>query len=157
MSEDWADYVDPADDRDDDVAAADEEDRAAGGAPRLFFGNVDEFVREHLAYQFAGYADARTRYWSPTWWESQQAISRLDALWRAWEHLRLDPATGMSAWWRDHADYHMRVLMDPNGPFAGSDAADTVCVNEQGHRGPLPCEPAPAGLFVDEREMQARP
>ncbi|MGV0111135.1 DUF4913 domain-containing protein [Arthrobacter sp. CP30] len=32
------------------------------------------------------------------------AVSRLNALWRAWETLRLDPGTGMSDWWRIHAD-----------------------------------------------------
>ena len=34
----------------------------------------------------------------------------------------LDPATGMSVWFRDHADPHMAVLMDPDGPFAAADA-----------------------------------
>lgn len=40
-------------------------------------------------------------------------MSRIEALWRAWGHL-LDPATGMSVWFRDPADHHMRVLMDPD-------------------------------------------
>ena len=69
---------------------------------------------------------------------------RLEALWRAWEHLRLDPATGMSVWWRDHADHHMRVLMADDGPFHGSpDAID--------YGKPLTHVEPPEGLFVDER------
>lgn len=35
----------------------------------------------------------------------------MEALWRAWEHLRLDGATGISVWWKDHADHHMSVLL----------------------------------------------
>jgi hypothetical protein len=43
----------------------------------------------------------------------------LEALWRSWEHLRLDPATGVSVWLRDHLDHHMGVLLDADGPFKG--------------------------------------
>lgn len=28
----------------------------------------------------------------------------MEALWRAWEHLRLDGATGISVWFKDHAE-----------------------------------------------------
>ncbi|WP_221186477.1 DUF4913 domain-containing protein [Terracoccus luteus] len=49
-------------------------------------------------------------------------------MWRAWEALRLDPATGMSVWWRDHADHHMTVLFSPEGPFAGAPDSPTSCV-----------------------------
>jgi len=30
----------------------------------------------------------------------------------------MDPSTGMSIWWRDHADHHIPILMHPNGPFS---------------------------------------
>jgi hypothetical protein len=39
-------------------------------------------------------------------------------MWRSWEHLRLDAATGMSLWWRDRTDHHMRVHL---GPFYNCD------------------------------------
>jgi hypothetical protein len=32
--------------------------------------------------------------WAASWWEYPEALARIDALWRAWEHLRLDGATG---------------------------------------------------------------
>jgi hypothetical protein len=41
----------------------------------------------------------------------------MEAIWRAWEHLRLEPALGVSTWWLNHADPHMRALMDKEGPF----------------------------------------
>ena len=59
--------------------------------------------------------------------------------------MRLDGAAGISVWWRDHADHHMRVLLDPHGPFYNCD--------NSGHREPTYLEPkrAPAGWFPDAR------
>ncbi|NNH09192.1 DUF4913 domain-containing protein [Cellulomonas fimi] len=45
------------------------------------------------------------------------SVVRLEALSRASEHPRHNPRPGVSEWWRDHADHHMVVLMDPDGPF----------------------------------------
>jgi hypothetical protein len=57
---------------------------------------------------------------------------------------RLDPATGISVWFRDHADHHMAVLLDSDGPFKR-------CSVEKGHSerqlDPLPLVDPPAGLF----------
>ena len=42
---------------------------------------------------------------------------RLSALWRSWEVLRLQPG-GISTWWVQHYDPHMRALLDADrGPF----------------------------------------
>lgn len=93
------------------------------GAPELFFGSVDEFVREKLRYVYVRrVGPSGPHRWAADWWKFPEAISRLDALWRAWEALRLEPTFGMSVWWRDHADHHMAVLLSPEGPFA--DARD---------------------------------
>jgi hypothetical protein len=115
-------------------------------APALFYGSVDEFVREHLRYMYirkVGSHNAHYR-WSAEWWKSAEAISRLESLWRAWEYLRLDPSTGMSVWWRDHADHHMSVLMDREGPFAKSE--DTNAED-----GSLPYTRPAEGMFPDMR------
>ena len=66
--------------------------------------------------------DRAARRWAAECRRHPEAIVRLEALWRSWEHLRLDPATGMSVWLRDHADHHLGVLWDPDGPFAKSTA-----------------------------------
>ena len=71
--------------------------------------------------------------------------ARLEAMWRAWEHLRMDAATGTSVWLRDHADHHLGVLMSPTGPWALS--KDTAGPDE-----PLPYEAPPEGLFPDIRD-----
>src|ERR687885_17687 len=65
------------------------------GPPQLFYASLDEFVREQLAPMYRRALDGTQRTWCPEWWRHAEAISRLEALWRAWEHLRLDPATGM--------------------------------------------------------------
>ena len=49
--------------------------------------------------------------WAARWRDYPEALARIDALWRAWEHLRLDEATGSSTWWIEHADHHMPILM----------------------------------------------
>jgi hypothetical protein len=125
----------------------------AENPPTTVFGSTEEFVRVRLA---PGYrrdvVDNREIRWCPQWWRHEEAISRLEALWRTWEHFRRDPTTGMSVWWRDHADHHMSVLMSSDGPFSKCSAA-------HGHHtadnaiAPLPTDPAPAGMFPDTREL----
>ncbi|MBX3196399.1 MAG: DUF4913 domain-containing protein [Microbacteriaceae bacterium] len=118
-------------------------------APELFFGSVDEFVREKLRYVYVRrVGPSGPHRWAADWWKYPEAISRLDALWRAWEALRLEPTFGMSVWWRDHADHHMAVLLSPEGPFA--DARDR---SEPGE--PLPYTAPPVGMFVDVRATPA--
>jgi hypothetical protein len=60
----------------------------------------------------------RTFEWCDQWWDHPEAVQRLEALWRAWEVLRLDGGTGMNTWWVDHADPQLAVLCNPDiGPF----------------------------------------
>jgi len=71
--------------------------------PELFYGSVEQFVNKKLAHQYKRVVGTRSDSpfrWAPDWWNYPEAVSRLEALWRAWEHLRIDPATGMSIWWR---------------------------------------------------------
>lgn len=116
----------------------------------LQFGSVDEFVRDYLRHIYRRRIDGRNRVWSARWWENGEAIVRLEALWRSWEYLRQDPSTGMSVWWRDHADYHLGVLLSPDGPF-GEGADDPENLNRRGD--PLPYQAPPDGLFPDVREL----
>lgn len=117
--------------------------------PELVFGSVEEFVAEKLARTYRReVTESKHRHWCPQWWLHEEAISRLEALWRSWEHLRLDPALGMSVWWRDHADHHMAALFDADGPFKS-------CSVRGGHRDsipPLPLIAPDPALFLDQRE-----
>ena len=112
--------------------------------PALYYRSVDEFVREYLRFVYRRRIDGRTRCWAAEWWRYDEAVIRLEALWRAWEHLRQDPALGMSVWWRDHADHHMPALMDPDGPFGDvTEGAENTCKRGE----PLPYVAPPTGLF----------
>lgn len=114
-------------------------------AAELYFGSVDEFVREMIVPVFRRRVGDRSPYrWAADWWRYPEAVIRLEALWRAWESLRQDPATGMSVWLRDHADHHLMILLSEQGPFAKSQDS-----NE--HGAPLPYEDPPEGLFSDVR------
>lgn len=133
--EDWGDT--------DELESAGEDE--ATTSESLYYPDVDTFVREHLRFIYSRAVDGRTRFWAADWWRYPEAIARLDALWRAWEALRLDPAMGMSVWFRDHADIHMPVLFSDDGPFAASNHSDPANHCEKGE--PLPYEAPPAGLF----------
>jgi hypothetical protein len=110
--------------------------------PALMFPNVDAWVRgflsPHLARRLGG-----TLNWCAKWYRHTEAVSRLTAMWLAWEHLRLDGALGPDEWWRHHADPHLAVLMSHDtGPFA-------ACRPDHHVELPwLPCEPAPEEMWA---------
>lgn len=132
------------DDELEDTEAAPEPAEDGADEAELFYPNVAEFVSNKLAVAYRRHLSVQGGVtWCPQWWKHAEAISRLEALWRAWEFLRLDGTTGMSVWWRDHADHHMSVLLSASGPFKGCSADDGHCSKLV----PLPCEEPPAGLF----------
>lgn len=110
----------------------------------LAYPNLLAWVEGLLSPMYRRQVDGRATTWCPEWWNHAEAITRLEAIWRAWEHLRLDPATGISVWFTMHADPNMAVLLDPAGPFAG-------CTPVRGHRAqnlaPLPTAGPPRNLF----------
>ncbi len=116
--------------------------------PPLLFGSTAQWAEQVLFPTYRRDVHRAGLGWCPTWWAHAEVISRLEALWRAWEHLRLDPALGMGIWWKDYADPTMAALLNPGGPF-------TACrANRHHDRGPippLPHDPAPTVLFPDLR------
>jgi hypothetical protein len=73
--------------------------------------------------------------WCHKWWQHGEAISRLTALWHAWEVLRLQTGTGIATWYRDHLDHQLPILMGPRGPF--------YQCSETAHREPHQAETTP--------------
>lgn len=121
------------------------EEAAEAPEQELFYKDLVSFVQEHLSPSYRRSLSGTDRTWCPSWWKHEEAISRLEALWRSWEFLRLDGSTGMSIWWRDHADHHMGVLLSADGPFKGcKPVVDGHAVNKLK---PLPCDPPPERLF----------
>lgn len=113
--------------------------------PRLYYLTLGEWVQEWLFPVYRRSVRGHERSWCPQWWKHAEAVARLEALWRAWEHLRQDPATGLSVWFRDHADHHMTVLLDADGPFKGCDGQHCEHPVEE-----LPHDPPPEGMFEPE-------
>lgn len=127
------------------------DEESADEEPELYFGSVDEFVRGYLLPNYRRRVDGQRVLWAAEWWKYAEAVARLDALWRAWEHLRQDAQTGMSVWFRDHAEHHMSILLSPDGPFAAAgEGTNRENTNEKGEA--LPYVAPPEGLFPDLRD-----
>lgn len=141
MSEEFAD------------AFGDEEEQSPAGGhshaepePELVYSSAVEFFADLLAQSYVREVNEGATYaWCPEWYKHPEALIRMEAIWRAWEHLRLEPALGVSTWWLNHADPHMRILMDKEGPFK-------KCAYD-GHKTPAPDKTAlphktpEAGIF----------
>lgn len=115
--------------------------------PVPIYATSEEFLIDQLLPMYIRIIDSRNGTWCRKWYLHAEALSRVDALWRAWEHFRLDGNTGMSVWWRDHADPHMAVLLNQKGPFHECDL--------ETHKDPepLPCDTAPPGWFPNEGDI----
>ncbi len=116
------------------------------------YSTLPEWVEQWLIPLYRRSLNGHHRVWCPQWWRHRDAVARLDALWHAWEYLRLDPTTGESVWFRDHADHHMSILLDADGPLKGCDATHSKRPLE-----PLPHEPPPAGMFEPDDELMPWP
>ncbi|MEV4116957.1 DUF4913 domain-containing protein [Nonomuraea sp. NPDC049695] len=61
-----------------------------------------------------------TAPWCLRWWEHDEVLARLHALWLAWQE-QTDPEaggwTGPSTWHRDHLDPTLREVRAPDGPL----------------------------------------
>ncbi|MDN6301726.1 MAG: DUF4913 domain-containing protein [Brevibacterium aurantiacum] len=84
----------------------------------LWYPNVDRFLHEFLLPSWRHTPGAK---WCRKWYLHAEAVSRLDALWRAYEAMRVGDPTGMAVWWRDYADPIMAALTSENGTFMSCD------------------------------------
>ncbi|WP_244975928.1 DUF4913 domain-containing protein [Nocardia huaxiensis] len=112
----------------------------------MVYASVVEFVENYLSLVYRrDVSEHSRRAWCPEWWKHAEGVVRLECLWRSWEHYRLDTRTGLSVWFLDHADPHMRELFDPGGPFKH-------CSVTKGHSDslqPLPLRSPAHGLFTE--------
>jgi hypothetical protein len=115
--------------------------------PEPVYGTVEEFVTERFVPMFRRPLGGDLR-WCAQWWLHAEAISRLTALWYAWETLRLEPGTGMAVWYRDHLDHQLPILMGARGPFA-------KCTEDE-HNEPeqMPLVPAPEGYWEIPEDLE---
>ncbi|MBG6181852.1 DUF4913 domain-containing protein [Arthrobacter sp. CAN_A1] len=98
--------------------ATEEQPATADEPAELVYSNPLEFFVSILSPSYVREVNGGSEFvWCPQWYKHVEALSRVETVWRSWEHLRLEGALGLSTWWLNHADPHMRVLMAPNGPF----------------------------------------
>lgn len=119
--------------------------------PKPCYETLGDFVEQYLFPLYrrkvgGGKNDVR---WCAQWWSHAEALTRLEALWRSWETLRLDPGTGMAVWLRDYLDPHMTMLLSEHGTFANCTIAHEKRGDAATHREipKLPHADAPKGLL----------
>jgi hypothetical protein len=108
--------------------------------PQPVFGSTEEWVTCHFIPIYRRPLGGEYR-WCAEWWRHAEAITRLTALWHAWEAMRLQPGIGMAGWLRDHLDHQLPALLGRTGPFA-------MC-SEDEHIDPRAAitRPAPSGWW----------
>ena len=132
-------------------------DPDGGPTDRLVFRNLESFCTDFFFVLYArDVQGSSTTKWCPEWWRHAEAVVRLEAIWRSWEKHRRDPDDGVSTWLLYHADPHMRVLMDSEGPFKYCDGGEGHYYKETQLEG-LPHTPAPTGLFDDSDSGELLP
>jgi hypothetical protein len=118
--------------------------------PVPVFSVVEDWVAEYFLLMFRRPLGGMYR-WCPQWWAHPEAVSRLTALWRSWEAMRLEPATGISDWYGSHLDHHLPILLGPDGPFC-------QC-SKDGHLElpPFPADPVDYDLLDQDDDSAAPP
>jgi len=81
------------------------------------FATLDAWVTEYFAVVFSRSIGGEIR-WCPLWSDHPEALTRLEALWRSWETMRLDPNLGMATWLTNHLDPQLGALLSRSGTFA---------------------------------------
>ncbi len=105
------------------------------------WATLAEFVEHVIAPLYAQHLTGNGT-WCARWWDHEDARVRLEAVWRAWEVLRLEPTTGIARWLRDVADPQMDRLRDRDrGPFRACGEGKHLAAP------PLPVEKPPAGFW----------
>lgn len=114
--------------------------------PVLVYNSVEDWYRELLAPMVQRRMDAAgsgTLTFCPRWWAHPEAVSRLEALWRAWEVCADTGGEAPSRWFSQHCDPALAVLLDAKlGPLADCRPDQHRKYANTAH---LPVVPAPPG------------
>lgn len=88
-----------------------------GEMPSLAYPNAGAWVNGWLLPHYRRELGGSKRRWDPNWWHYEEVGGALEALWQAWEHLRLEPGAGIAVFYRDYLYPIMEQLTAPDGPF----------------------------------------
>lgn len=81
--------------------------------------------------------------WCREWWRHAEAVVAFEALWRAFEELRLVPGTGAAVFLKEYLEPMMRTLTSSGGTF-GRCTSDKCKLQEK----QKVSEP-PEGMFIE--------
>lgn len=83
--------------------------------------------------------------WDARWWAYPEVVARLTALHQAWEEARAsDSMSAVSAWWIQHLEPHLKVILDGDtGPMANA-KADRSFMGWPA----MPADPVPSHVLV---------
>jgi hypothetical protein len=60
--------------------------------PELVYSSAVEFFADLLAPSYVREVNEGAAFaWCPEWYKHPEALIRMESIWRAWEHLRLEP------------------------------------------------------------------
>jgi hypothetical protein len=123
-------------DDDPPAAAADGSPPGAGasGQARPVYARLEDWVEQYFLPTYRRPVGGEIR-WCAQWQDHAEAVTRLEALWRSWEALRLDANLGIATWLTTYLDPNLAVLLGRSGPFA-------PCTPDR-HAGPAPATPQP--------------
>jgi homoserine trans-succinylase len=77
---------------DEEVQSTNGDDSHDHPEPELVYSSAVEFFAELLAQSYVREVnEGATFAWCPEWYKHPEALIRVEAIWRAWEHLRLEP------------------------------------------------------------------
>lgn len=112
------------------------------------YPNAGEWVNDWLLPHYRRQLGGSNRRWDPNWWQYEEAGSALEALWQAFETLRLEPGTGMAVFFRDFLYPIMDRITAVDGPFWNH---HTPPPHVDSNTIPAPWEttPTPTGWFRD--------
>ena len=84
--------------------------------PDPAYQRLEDWVEQYFLPTFRRPIGGEIR-WCTQWHDHAEAVTRLEALWRSWETLRLDPNLGIATWLTTYLDPLTVMLFNRQGPF----------------------------------------
>lgn len=85
--------------------------------PEMVYDNFVDWMNGFMLGHYRRHIERGGMKWCANIWEHAEAVSRIEATWLAWEHMRHQGPTGPAVWWRDYFDPMMHELTSQTGPF----------------------------------------
>lgn len=116
MSDPGRDFLDPEEDETEKQEAEQE----------MAFETSEEWLTQWALPHYRRRFNAGGHKWDPAWWQYEEAQTVIEALWRTFEQMRWEGATGLASFMRDYFYPLMGQLTGPDGAFWAYDPPATT-------------------------------